>query len=160
MKKSKEYEEIKKILQCVSEVQLSYSRKTEIESKRMVSSSDIYELSRKEYDEGVIDYREQVWLILLNNRANVLGYFKLSEGGIDSAFVDVRLCFQAALLTNATSIVLVHNHPTGSLTPSRQDDELTNSIKEAGKIMKVRLLDHVIVTSDNGYYSYADYGKL
>ena len=80
MKKSKEYEEIKKTLQCVSEVQLSYSRKTEIEGKRMVDSSDIYELSRKVYDEGVIDYREQVWLILLNNRANVLGYFKLSEG--------------------------------------------------------------------------------
>ena len=78
---------------------------------------------------------------------------------MDGTIVDVRLIMQTALLAHSSSIILAHNHPSGQLKPSSQDDRITKKIKEAAKLMDIRIQDHLIVTGDN-YYSYADEGRL
>ena len=90
----------------------------------------------------------------------IIDYTTISEGGLTATLVDLRIVMQTALVSNATSLILSHNHPSGMLKPSVQDDELTRKIKEACRIMEIRLLDHIIVTPENGYYSYADEGRL
>ncbi len=102
---------------------------------------------------------EASWALMLNNRAKLLKLVKLSEGGRTGTVVDVRILCKKAILAEATCVVLVHNHPSGSLRPSRDDDNLTQAVKSALTTLDIRLLDHVIVT-DGGYYSYSEMGKL
>ena len=96
---------------------------------------------------------------MLNQANQVLGYTLISEGGITSTDVDVRVILQAALLTNSVAIILAHNHPSGNMKPSREDIRMTNQIKEAALIMRIRVLDHLILT-DTGHYSFSDEGLL
>ena len=84
----------------------------------------------------------------------------LSEGGLTSTIVDVRMIMQTALVSNATSIILTHNHPSGNPRPSIHDDNLTKKIKSACELMDIRLLDHIIVTPYDSFYSYCDEGRL
>ena len=102
---------------------------------------------------------EQSWALMLNNSAKLLKRVKLSEGGRTGTVVDVRILCKKAILSEATCVVLVHNHPSGSLRPSRDDDNLTQAVKNALNTLDIRLLDHVIIT-DGGYYSYSEMGKL
>ena len=102
---------------------------------------------------------EQSWALMLNNSAKLLKRVKLSEGGRTGTVVDVRILCKKAILAEATCVVLVHNHPSGSLRPSRDDDNLTQAVKSALSTLDIRLLDHVIVT-DGGYYSYSEMGKI
>jgi len=102
---------------------------------------------------------EEFWVLLLNNRAGLIKKVRLSMGGITQTAVDVRHILRAALIANATSIVVCHNHPSGSLKPSRDDIHLTECIKQAAETMNIRLIDHVIIT-DGNYYSFADNGKI
>ena len=83
----------------------------------------------------------------------------MSRGGITGTVVDIRMVLKEALLANATNIALAHNHPSGNLRPSREDDRLTDKVKQAAKLLDITLIDHVIVTND-GYYSYQDEGHL
>lgn len=98
---------------------------------------------------------EEFHVGLLNQRNKWLKTVKISQGGISSTSVDIRLIFKAALDIYATRIILIHNHPSGNLTPSIQDDELTQKIVDLGKLMEINVLDHLIITN-NGYFSYAD----
>ena len=102
---------------------------------------------------------EASWVFLLNNNARLLGVRQISSGGITETSVDVRLVLKEAFLADATSIILCHNHPSGSTRPSRQDDKLTESLRNACAVVNLKLIDHVIV-ADGGYYSYAEHGKL
>ena len=95
----------------------------------------------------------------LNQAKQVLGYTLISEGGITETCADVRVILQAALLTNSVAIILAHNHPSGSMKPSRQDMEITKQVKDAARLMRITVLDHLILT-DTGYYSFADEGEL
>jgi DNA repair protein RadC len=97
--------------------------------------------------------------LLLNRGNKVLGWANISNGGITGTVADPLLIFQTALLTNATSIILSHNHPSGNRTPSSADIDLTRKVKSAGQILEIMVLDHVIVTTD-GYYSFADEGII
>ncbi len=107
---------------------------------------------------------EEFWAIYLNIKNRVLFKQRISTGGLTDTTVDIRRIFSIALEKNAVSISVVHNHPTGSLTPSRQDKQLTQSIMEAGRILKIGLLDHLIVgINPNGkpdYYSFHDNGLI
>jgi DNA repair protein RadC len=95
------------------------------------------------------------------NRSNsVLGILEISKGGISGTVTDVRLIFQAAIKANASGIIVCHNHPSGNLNPSESDTKLTQKIKEAGNLMDIQLLDHLILTTDDNYYSFADNGLL
>jgi DNA repair protein RadC len=106
------------------------------------------------------DYRHEVFAVIFLNRANRIKHFEIiSEGGITGTVADPRIILRKALNEDAVSIILCHNHPSGSLKPSRADEELTTKIKEAAKYFDIRVLDHIIV-SENGYYSFADEGML
>jgi len=102
---------------------------------------------------------EESWALFLNNNAHLLRATKLSQGGMTGTVVDVRILLKRAILADATNVILVHNHPSGSLRPSRDDDNLTMSVKNALAMVDIRLLDHVIVT-DGGYYSYNEMGRM
>ena len=106
------------------------------------------------------DKRHEVFAVMYLNRANKVNHFEIiSEGGITGTVADPRTILRKALESDAVNIVLCHNHPSGSLKPSRQDEELTHKIKEAARYFDIRVLDHLIV-SEAGYYSFADEGLL
>jgi len=106
------------------------------------------------------DYRHEVFAVVFLNRANKINHFEIvSEGGITGTVADPRVILKKALEEDAVSIILCHNHPSGSLKPSRADEELTSKIKEAAKYFDIKILDHMIV-SDAGYFSFADEGLL
>lgn len=150
---------LKENLKCVAEVKMTYRRDTEIEQQKIQISRDAAEMSRRLYEEGTIDYKEQVWVLLMSSASKVNGYLKVAEGGIAQASVDIRLILQAALLTNSVAMILVHNHPSGNCRPSHNDDGLTMDLNKACKVLQIQLIDHVIITSED-FYSYADNGKL
>ncbi len=106
------------------------------------------------------DYRHEVFAVIFLNRANKIKHFEIvSEGGITGTVADPRIILKKALDEDAVSIILCHNHPSGSLKPSRADEELTSKIREAAKYFDIRVMDHIIV-SESGYYSFADEGIL
>ena len=106
------------------------------------------------------DFKYEVFAVLFLNKACKVNHFEIiSKGGIDSTIVDPRIILKKALEEDATYIVLSHNHPSGSLKPSRADEELTKKIKEAAKYFDIKVIDHIIV-SEEGYYSFADDGLL
>ncbi len=106
------------------------------------------------------DHRHEVFAVLFLNRANKINHFQvISEGGITGTVADPRVILKKALEEDAVSLILCHNHPSGSLKPSRADEELTRKIKEAATYFDIKVLDHLIV-SDDGYYSFADEGIL
>lgn len=102
---------------------------------------------------------EESHVMLLNNNLRLISSKLISRGGITGTVVDVRLILKEALLAGATNIVLCHNHPSGNPRPSQQDDALTEKVKQSAQLMDIRLLDHLIVTSDE-YYSYQEEGRL
>lgn len=125
------------------------------------SSADVF----KYISPLIIDLpTESFWALYLNIRGKILSKKKISEGGLTDVPVDIRLIFKYALEQNATSIVLAHNHPSGHVMPSKADDQLTKRIQEAGQVMGLKILDHIIVgIGTNGrdhYYSYQDEGKM
>ena len=106
------------------------------------------------------DYRHEVFAVVFLNRANKINHYQIiSEGGMTGTVADPRVILKKALEEDAVSIILCHNHPSGSLKPSRADEELTKKIKEAAGYLDIKVLDHLIV-SDDGYYSFADEGIL
>ncbi len=103
--------------------------------------------------------KEYFKVLFLNQANQILGYTLISEGGISETIADIRLIFQAALLTNSVALILAHNHPSGNLKPSRQDMEITKQVRDAALLMRIKVLDHIILT-DAEYYSFADEGML
>ncbi|HOZ78254.1 MAG TPA: DNA repair protein RadC [Ferruginibacter sp.] len=106
------------------------------------------------------DYSFEVFAVIFLNQSNKVNHFEIiSKGGITGTVADPRVILRKALDAEATSIILCHNHPSGSLKPSRADEDLTAKIKEAARYLDIRVLDHLIV-SEQGYYSFADEGLL
>ena len=102
---------------------------------------------------------EEFWLLLMNQNYRLIKKRLIAHGGISEVSVDIRVLMREAVLSNATILAVCHNHPSGSLTPSKADDQLTQAIKRACEVMRLHFLDHVIVT-DGHYYSYHELGKL
>ena len=143
----------------VSEIQLKYQPQPLTET--INGAKDIHQLLiNRVFDADTIGYKETFKVLLLNNSNKIIGYTTISEGGLTSTIVDVRVIIQTALVTNATSIIITHNHPSGNPHPSGQDDSLTRRIQEACKLLDIRLLDHIIVSPFNSFYSYCDEGRL
>ena len=143
----------------VSEVQLKY--KPQPLTETISGAKDIHKLLvNRVYDEETIGYKETFKVLLLNNANKIIGYTTISEGGLTSTIVDVRVIMQTALVSNASAIILTHNHPSGNTRPSCHDDSLTKKIKAACEIMDIRLLDHIIVTPYDSFYSYCNEGRL
>jgi DNA repair protein RadC len=102
---------------------------------------------------------EEAWVLLMNQRFRLIKAVRLSHGGLTETAVDVRVILREALLANATTLTLIHNHPSGNARPSGDDDRITHKLKTACDAMRLYLIDHLIVT-DGNYYSYAEEGKI
>lgn len=144
----------------VSEIELIYRSKVKpSERPRLLESKAVHELLISHWEPNRIELVEEAKAILMNRSHRVLALFDLSSGGISGTVVDPRLLLIAALKLNANTIILAHNHPSGSLQPSEQDKILTQKVKQAGLLLDMQLVDHIIVTKE-GYYSFADEGVL
>lgn len=119
-------------------------------------STDIYD-----YMQPVLgdNKTEECWAILMNSCARVIKRIRISSGGLNTCLIDIRVLLKEAILCEATSFILSHNHPSGNKKPSTEDDKLTQSAATAAKTLNIRMLDHVIICNDS-YYSYADEGRL
>jgi DNA repair protein RadC len=127
-----------------------------LEKQLISSSGDIARFLQTK----IKDYRHEIFAVLFLNRANKINHFEIiSEGGITGTVADPRIILRKALEEDAVNIILCHNHPSGSLKPSRADEELTKKIKEAARLLDITVIDHIIVSED-GYYSFADEGIL
>lgn len=104
-------------------------------------------------------HHEEFWLLLLNRANEVFARERLSIGGVSGTVVDLKLVLKTALDARASGFIAIHNHPSGNLEPSRADIELTEKLKQGGKILDLPMLDHLIV-SERGYYSFADEGLI
>ena len=122
-------------------------------------SKDAYNVLLGNWNGSQIELLEQFKVMLLNRANKVLGLFEVSTGGVSGTVADPKIIFTAALKGGASGIIVAHNHPSGNLTASQSDIDLTRKLKEAGKFLEIQLLDHVIVTTE-GYFSFADEGLI
>ena len=128
----------------------------ETERKKITASSDVNELFQEEL--SALQY-EEFHVLLLNQANKILKKQLISKGGISSSIADPKLIFEAALNAKASALILVHNHPSGNLKPSKQDIAITAKLKSAGQVLDLPILDHIII-AETGYYSFADEGIL
>jgi len=142
----------------LAEIEISYKPKYRAsELPKVVTSADAYGCLKDVFPS--LDYREYFYILCLNRNNKVLGYCQISSGGLCGTVADVRIIMQTALKSNACSIILSHNHPSGNLIPSEADKDLTKKIREAGKFLDIPALDHLILTSES-YFSFADEGLM
>ena len=147
-----------KAITIIAAMELGRRRQAQasIEKQIVASSADVATYLQT----SLRDYKHEVFAVIFLNRSNKINDFKIiSEGGITGTVADPRVILKRALEEDAVSIILCHNHPSGSLKPSKADEELTHKIKEAAKYFDIKVLDHLIV-SDDGYFSFADEGIL
>jgi len=126
------------------------------ESYQIKCSKDVFELFQPILSDLA---HEEFWILFLNRSNKVINRMKLSQGGISGTVTDVRIVMKKAIEYLSSGIIVCHNHPSGNLSPSESDNRITMKIKEAGNIMDIQLLDHLIIT-DKDYYSFADNGLL
>lgn len=124
--------------------------------KRILSSKHLYEYFYPLMCDLTV---EECYLLLLNNMNRVIDHVKIGSGGFTSTVVDIRLVMREALMKRATAIALCHNHPSGSIKPSVEDDRITANLANACNVMNIRFLDHIVIT-DGKYYSYSDEGRM
>ncbi len=143
-----------------AEVELIYKSKVKASERPMIrDSKDTCNILRQVWNENKIEMQEEFKVLLLNRGNKVIGVYDASAGGISGTVADPRLILAVAIKTLAVSIILSHNHPSGNLKPSRADEELTVKIKEAARYHDIKVLDHLIITSE-AYYSFADEGLI
>ena len=128
------------------------------ERQKVTNSASAYEILRNIWNDQ-IDIYESFYILLMNRANRVIGYRCISTGGVSGTVVDPKAIFQAALLTNATNVILAHNHPSGTLIPSDADEKITQKIKSAGLFLEIQVLDHLIL-GDDRFYSFADEGRM
>ena len=129
------------------------SNGVELESCKIESADDANEYIRKFYND--IDVFESFFLLILNRANNVVGYAKISQGGVCGTVVDTKIIAKYCVDTLASAVILAHNHPSGNLKPSSADINITKKIKSTLELFDCKVLDHVILTTDN-YYSFAN----
>lgn len=144
----------------LAEVKVKYSNKVKASDRIKVNSSrDADAVLRRAFNTDTMEYQEEFIILLLNRANKVLGWVKISSGGISSTVCDGKVIFAIALQTGASAVILSHNHPSGNLKASQADIALTKNLKKMGEIMEIPILDHVILT-DEGYVSLADDGLM
>lgn len=143
----------------VAEVTLSYRSKVKPSERPQIRSSrDAERIFRVAWSEDM-ELLEELVVLFLNKSNKVISFFRVSRGGHSGTVVDAKIIFSAALKALASGMVLAHNHPSGSLKPTSADIEQTRKLCEAGKVLDISVLDHLILTTD-GYFSFADEGMM
>lgn len=144
----------------ITEVELTYKNKIPTVDRILIDDEDAaYDVLMKVWDLEKIDLIEQFKILLLGNKTHLLGVADICTGGVDYCIPDPRVIFATALKANASMIVLAHNHPSGILTPSRDDIKLTEEFAKAARLLKMQVVDHLIV-SPKGYVSMARKGLV
>ena len=143
----------------IREVQVSYQplRGTLFQVR---SSHSAYDYISRVYDKATIGLYEEFNVLLLNRANRIIGCLKLSKGGLTGTVVDIRILFATTLKSMACAIILAHNHPSGNLNPSEADKDLTSQIKQAGKLLDIQVIDHLILGINDDYVSFSDEGWL
>ena len=134
-----------KVETYVSEIKVTYSPGDLTKRPKIRHSIDAYNIFRASWDPGLIQYIEQFKILLLSKGNNVIGLLHISTGGVSSTVVDPKLIFGAALSVNASGFVLCHNHPSGSLSPSKEDIKCTVKIVAGAKLFDMVVFDHLII---------------
>jgi len=149
-------------LNNVSEIEIVYRKKVncKISERPLIKSSkDVYEVFNHYWNQDRIDLLEEFKVLFLNRANRVLQIFAVSQGGVTGTVADPRVILAAALKVSACVICMAHNHPSGSTQPSREDVELTKKIKEAARYHDIKVVEHIILTSEE-YFSFADDGLM
>jgi len=145
----------------ISEVKLIYRTRVKASNRPQVKSSrDAYEIFMKTWDLDSIEHVEEFKLMLLTRSNRVLGVASISKGGLSGTVTDIRIILQYAIKSNASGLIVCHNHPSGNLQPSESDRRLTTKIKDSASVMDVQLFDHLIIIPEGSYYSMADEGNI
>ncbi len=147
-------------LSSIAEVKLSYKSKVKPSDRPKVHGSEGAFRLFLDYWDDSITHVESMKVMLLNRASRVLGIADLSTGGTNGCLVDLEVVFQYAIKSNASSIILAHNHPNGNLKPNEADLAITTKVKDAAKLLDISLLDHLILTPEEKYYSLADEGAI
>jgi len=146
------------MVETISEVQITYSSKVKSKDRiKITCSAEAVKAYRMFWPS--FEHIEFAYLLLLNRQNQIIGKHFLAKGGMTGTVIDLRVVFQVALKANATSIMMAHNHPSGNLSPSAADRKITRQLKEAGTILEIPLIDHIILTEES-YFSFADEGLL
>ncbi len=147
-----------KAISIIAAMELGRRRRSEeaLEQVKITSSNSVYELLQPILGELP---HEEFWILYLNNANKIIEQLQISKGGITGTLVDVRLTLKKALELGAVSLILAHNHPSGNLTPSESDKQLTKKLKTASESLDIKILDHLIVT-EKSFFSFADEGLL
>lgn len=144
----------------INEVNLVYRRSPQaVDYPVIKNSAEAFEILRDTWDMNRIEHVEQFKVLLLDKANRVLGLYEASTGGTDATIMDAKLIMVAALRANAHGIIVSHNHPSGSLKPSASDVANTKKLKDAGKVLTIPLLDHIIVTASD-FLSFSDKGLI
>jgi DNA repair protein RadC len=142
----------------VNEIKVSYSTAS-IKKVKVRSSDQLYKVAIQHWNLDLIEMQEEVKAILLNRNNEVIGIYELSKGGLTSAVIDIKLLMGVVLKCLASSIAIVHNHPSGNLKASQQDLNITKKIKKACSLFDINLIDHLIISKEN-FYSFSDSGNI
>lgn len=143
----------------LNEIRVTYKSGAPITKAKLSNPDHVVEVLRACWEPDTIEYKEYFVMLLLNRAHHLIGFHRVSEGGLTGTLVDVKIIFSVALKCNCAAIILCHNHPSGNTIPSSSDIALTTRIREGGKLLDIAVLDHIIITSDS-YYSFADEGML
>ncbi|MDW3210292.1 MAG: JAB domain-containing protein [Reichenbachiella sp.] len=137
----------------IEEVKLTYRNKLKAhERPKITCAKDAYEIFLESWDQDQIELIEECKAMFLDRQLRLMSIASISKGGLSETTVDLRLVFAIALKRRANSFILAHNHPSGNLKPSKADIHLTEQFYKAGKLLRIDLEDHLIVTND-GFYS-------
>lgn len=150
------------VLNNVSEIDIVYKKKAVCKASErplITASADAYQVCLHYWNKDKIDLLEEFKVLLLNRANRVLYLFPVSQGGLTGTVADPRVILAVAVKVAACTLILVHNHPSGNVKPSRPDEELTQKIKEAAKYFDIKVLDHLVISSES-YFSFADEGLL
>lgn len=142
-----------------SEITINWKPLTDQTALPKITCSNDAEKVLRTYWSDRLTYKEEFYILLLNQANGVLGISKISEGGLAGTVVDAKMIFQSALKANAAAVILAHNHPSGNIQPSEPDKTLTKKIFEGGKVLDIRVLDHLILTYES-YLSFSDEGLI
>lgn len=144
----------------VTEIKMVYQNRLAAKERPQIKSSyTAYHILQENWSEqmGLV---EEFHMLLLDRSNRVMGRHLVSIGGLTGTVVDARIIFACALKCRASSLILAHNHPSGNLRPSQADREITNKLKQGGELLDITILDHLILSPDGGYFSFADEGLL
>jgi DNA repair protein RadC len=148
------------LLLNISEIEIKYNPRISPRKRPCIGNSrQAYQQFMQVFKMDDLNIKEEAVVLYLNRGNRVIGAYKASSGGITGTVVDIRLILAVALKCLATGIMIAHSHPSGELKPSRTDENYTAQLKQAAKLMDIKLFDHLIITTE-GYYSFEDEGIL